>query len=329
MATLLVIGGSGFFGKSILDLFQRGGLSPWHIDRVIAMSRNTASLKTKAPMLLSSQVELLSVDITTTDYLPQADFVIHAAASSDAMNYLTRPLEERRNIQAGILNYCRLAKIYHSNSKILYVSSGAVYGTQPDCLEHISEDYYALDPSDIPEGKRDYACAKRDAEAAMIQLGNDGMSVSIARCFSFVGPWLPLNQHFAIGNFIADGLVGRPINVKAQHKVYRSYLYADDLVEWLMACANHANTQCPTFNVGSDMPVLMGEIAQIVAHEFGLIVNVPHISDIKVDRYVPDITKIREELGVIIKYDLPSAIVETAKTLRIRNKKVDIYSNNS
>ncbi len=320
MATLLVIGGSGFFGKSILDLFQRGGLSPWHIDRVIAMSRNAESLKTEAPMLLSSQVELLSADITTTGYLPQADFVIHAAASSDARNYLTRPLEERRNIQAGILNYCRLAKIYHSNSKILYVSSGAVYGTQPDCLDHISEDYSALDPSDIPEGKRDYACAKRDAEAAIIQLGDDGLSVSIARCFAFVGPWLPLDQHFAIGNFIADGLAGRSINVKAQHKVYRSYLYADDLIEWLMTIANHATPQSPTFNVGSDVPVLMGELGQIVAHEFESTVTISSVHGEKVDRYVPDISKIREELGLIVKNDLPSAITATVKALRGRNK---------
>ena len=315
-----MIGGTGFFGKSILDLFQRGRLSPWHIDRVIAMSRNAESLKAEAPILVTSHVELLSADIATTDYLPQADFVIHAAASTDARNYLARPMEERRNIQAGILNYCRLAKIFHSNSKILYVSSGAVYGTQPDCLEYIPEDYSVLDPSDIPEGKRDYACAKRDAEAAIIQLGDFGLSVSIARCFAFVGSWLPLDQHFAIGNFIADGLAGRPINVKATHKVYRSYLYADDLVEWLMACANQASSQCEVFNVGSDEAVLMGSLAQIVAHEFGQTVNALPISEEKTDRYVPDIFKIREELGLVLKYDLPSAIAATVRIIRDRNK---------
>lgn len=319
MATLLVIGGTGFFGKSILDLFQRGGLSPWHIDRVIAMSRNAESLKVEAPILVTSHVELLSADIATTDYLPQADFVIHAASSSDARNYLARPMEERRNIQAGILNYSRLAKIFHSNSKILYVSSGAVYGTQPDCLEYISEDYSVLVPSDIPEGKRDYACAKRDAEEAIRQLGEDGFSVSIARCFAFIGPWLPLDQHFAIGNFIADGLAGRPINVKATHKVYRSYLYADDLVEWLMACVNQASSQCQVFNVGSDEAVLMGQLAQIVAHEFGHTVNIPPVSEEKVDRYVPDISKIREKLGVVLKYDLPSSITATVRAIRDRN----------
>lgn len=72
MATLLVIGGSGFFGKPILDLFQSGGLSPRHIDRVIAKSRNAESLKSEVSMLLSPNVELFSADIATTDYLPPA-----------------------------------------------------------------------------------------------------------------------------------------------------------------------------------------------------------------------------------------------------------------
>ena len=129
-----------------------------------------------------------------------------------------------------------------------------------------------------------------------------------------------MDQHFAIGNFIADGLADRAINIKAQHKVYRSYLYADDLVEWLMACANQANSQCQVFNVGSDEAVLMGQLAQMVAHEFGQTVNIPSVHEENVDRYVPDISKIREKLGVVLKYDLPSSITATVRAIRDRNK---------
>ena len=56
MATLLVIGGNGFFGKSILDMFQRGGLSAWGVDKVIAMARNTERLKDEVPELLKGKV---------------------------------------------------------------------------------------------------------------------------------------------------------------------------------------------------------------------------------------------------------------------------------
>ena len=321
MSTLLVIGGTGFFGKSILDSFNRGGLEKWGIERVIAMSRNAESLRKEAPQLISSKVELYSADITTTTTLPFADIVIHAAASTDAARYLSCPLEEQRNIQAGTYNYCSLAKKFHAKSKILYVSSGAVYGKQPANLTHIPEDYIANDLSELPDGKRDYAFAKRDAEEAVKSLGQEGLSVSIARCFAFVGPWLPRNQHFAIGNFIEDGLQGRSITVKANKAVYRSYMYADDLVEWLMTIALHASPECPVYNVGSDQTVLMGDLAKLVANEFGVEVCIPEITDADVDRYIPSIDKAKRELGLTLRHDVVQSIrhticyIDTAKRL--------------
>lgn len=241
MASLLVIGGTGFFGKSILDAFQRGLLDEWKVDRVIAMSRHAEQLSKVAPELVDERVELLNADIGYTDWLPSADYVIHAAASTDERNYLSRPEAERQNIQAGVRNYCRLAPKYNSGSKIVYVSSGAVYGAQPSDLDHIDETYEVKDVADLPEAKRVYAFAKREAEKAFKALGEQGINVSVARCFAFVGRWIPRDQHFAIGNFIEDGLQGKPIQVKATFPVYRSYMYADDLVIWLMTMVENAD----------------------------------------------------------------------------------------
>ncbi len=316
MTTLLIIGGTGFFGKSILDFFQRGGLDRWGVERVLAMSRNVEAIKTEAPSLLSSRVELVSADITTTQELPSADYVIYAAASTDARNYLNFPAKERNNIQAGMLNYCRLAKKFHSKSKIIFTSSGAVYGGQSESESTLSEDSYLNSIQNIQHHKYDYAIAKQDAENSIRQLGSEGLSVSIARCFAFVGPWLPRNQHFAIGNFIEDGLTKRPITVKASHRVYRSYMYADDLVEWLMTIAEHSNDQCPTFNVGSDQAILMGDLAKMIGEEFGERTDVPEIINSNIDRYVPSIQRIRQQLGVELKYDLISAIKTTIFRIR-------------
>jgi dTDP-glucose 4,6-dehydratase len=172
MAVLLVIGGSGFFGKSILDVFHRGGLERWGVERVIAMSRNAERLKSEVPKLVARNVDLYSADISTAEYLPGADIVIHAAASTDASRYLSQPQKERRNIEAGTFNYCKLAQKFHASSKILYVSSGAVYGNQPLSMKAIPEDYVANYPANLSDGKRDYAYAKRDSEKAMVQLGS-------------------------------------------------------------------------------------------------------------------------------------------------------------
>lgn len=71
--------------------------------------------------------------------MPNADYVIHAAASTDVRNYITQPETEKKNIQAGTYHYCELAKKFHLKSKIVYTSSGAVYGTQPSNIPQINE----------------------------------------------------------------------------------------------------------------------------------------------------------------------------------------------
>jgi dTDP-glucose 4,6-dehydratase len=319
MASLLVIGGSGFFGKSILDAFQRNLLDPWSINSLIIMARHPEELQKNHSQLITSKVKLLKGDIVSVNELPFADYVIHAAASTDARNYNLAPLKERSNIIRGTLNYCELAKKFNQKSKIVYVSSGAVYGTQPYDLEKIPEDFYFLDAEQLPESKRDYAYAKRDSEKAINDLGNYGLDVSIARCFAFLGPWLPLDQHFAIGNFINDGLNNRKIKVTAKHKVFRSYMYADDLVEWLMKISEKSNPSCPIYNVGSDQSILIDELSQKISSIFGQ--NAPmysHESDY-IDRYVPNIDKAKNELNLKNKYHLDDAIKLTIKLLKQRN----------
>lgn len=319
MCTLLVIGGTGFFGKSILDSFKRGLLDDWGIDRVIAMSRNTDQLRHEAPMLIDDRVELLNADIRNADWLPSAEYVVHAAASTDVSNYIHRPEVERQNIEEGISNYCRLAPKYHSSSKIVYISSGAVYGIQPAGIETIDENYEAGDLSILPVGKREYAIAKRNAENAFMALGDINLEVSIARCFAFVGPWLPRKQNFAIGNFIEDGLRGRPIAVKANYPVYRSYMHADDLVKWLMTIAENADKKCEAYNVGSDVAVSIEELARLVAIQFGAEASVQIVNQEKIDRYVPDITKATRKLGLKINIGLLESIRNTINVVRCLN----------
>ena len=84
MAKLLVIGGSGFFGKSILDGYRRGLLEPWGITSIAIMARHASQLQKSVPALIGSSVELINGDITSCNTLVEADYVIHAAASTDA-----------------------------------------------------------------------------------------------------------------------------------------------------------------------------------------------------------------------------------------------------
>ncbi len=109
---------------------------------------------------------------------------------------------------------------------------------------------------------------------------------------------MPKDQHFAIGSFIADGLAGRDINVKADRRLYRSYMYLDGLVEWLMSLANNTNLQSPIYNVASDDEVEIGELAGIIADILNVEVAYAEGRMNLVDRYIPSVEKSNNGLGL-------------------------------
>ena len=317
--SLMVIGGSGFFGKSFLDAQIRGLLRPWDVTRIIVVARNADALRHAHPDLLGDHVEMLSADIGEARQLPYADYIIHAASSTDARRYIDFPREERRNILRSIENYCEIASTAHRQSKILYTSSGAVYGGLPPGLLNVAEDFSPTLSSGLVAYKRDYAEAKLEAEQRMGRLGREGLRVSVARCFAFVGFYLPRDQHFAIGNFLEDGRCGRTIRVNARKAVYRSYMHADDLVTWLMTIVDNADEKCPTYNVGSDDGRTVGEIASLVARKMGVEASIPSITSDEVDRYVPSIVKAKEQLGLVLQLDIDAALDDVIDRISIRN----------
>jgi len=291
--SILIIGGTGFFGKSILHSFQRSLLTPYGIDRILVVARNIDHFAIDFPELIDDRVELIKIDISRTIALPDADIVIHAAASTDARYYKVNPKGEKLNIEQSTSNYCQLVQRSQNTSKIVYCSSGAVYGQQPENLEKMDEDFQFQDVSNLIEYKRDYALAKRNAENEIIRLGSLGFDVSIARCFAFHGKYLPRDQHFAYGNFIGSAERGEAIEVKANHSVVRSYMNADDLVDSLIKIALQSSPQCPIFNVGSDEAIEIRDLANQIGQQYNVPVKIAPLTIDKIDRYVPNTDKLK------------------------------------
>ncbi len=199
-------------------------------------------------------------------------------------------------------------------AEFLYLSSGAVYGPQPEGLERIAESYGgAPDPSDPASA---YGVAKRRAEdLCTLALAQHGTKIKVARLFAFVGEDLPLDSHFAIGNFIRDALARGAIEVKGDGSPVRSYLYQGDLALWLLEILQRAQAGS-VYNIGSDQAVSMAQLASLVAGVVrpGTTVN---IGKSRPDfagrlRYVPAIDKAREELGLVPRVPLAEAIRRTA-----------------
>jgi dTDP-glucose 4,6-dehydratase len=198
--------------------------------------------------------------------------------------------------------------------RFLLTSSGAVYGRQPSDLPCVPEEYAGgPDPLDVHLG---YGQGKRVSEylCALYAASHD-LEIAIARCFAFVGPYLPLDSNFAIGNFLRDALAGGPIKIQGDGSPRRSYLYAADLAIWLWTILLRG-TPCRAYNVGSDVEVSIAELAKkvvaVVNPQAEVHIALPCDPNRPVARYVPAIRRVREELGLDVFVALDDAIARTA-----------------
>jgi dTDP-glucose 4,6-dehydratase len=201
----------------------------------------------------------------------------------------------------------------------LLVSSGAVYGPQPPELSHIPEDFTGGPP--LGAAGSGYGEGKRAAEVlAAIEAERSGLSVRVARCFAFVGPHLPLDIHFAIGNFIRDAMAGGPIRIRGDGTAVRSYLYMADLAVWLWTLALGSATGA--YNVGSEAAVSILDTARAVAAECApsaeILVMVQPQLGARPHRYVPSTERSRSELGLFQHTAMSEAIARTARWHALR-----------
>jgi nucleoside-diphosphate-sugar epimerase len=296
LASLLIIGGTGFFGKSILECFKRGLLKQYDISKIIILARNTTKFIIEYPDLIFNGVELVNGDISIINSIPAADFIIHAASSTNLNDYNHISNNAgKNNIEKAVSNYCSLATIYHNKSKILYCSSGAVYGKQPLNIEKIDENFtFQQDLSNLSIEKQYYCLGKRFAENEIKNLGKSKLNVSIARCFAFSGKYLPKDHHYALGNFIGQAERGETVAVKANGIIYRSYMEADQLVFSLLNILNIASPLCPVYNVGSEDEISLYDLAKTIANKYNVSYKFENYNDqIIIDRYIPNIDKLK------------------------------------
>lgn len=206
-----------------------------------------------------------------------------------------------------VLDYARNAGV----RRMLVTSSGAVYGRQPAELSHIPETYTgAPDPLDPASA---YGNGKRLVEQ-MCALTPE-IDTVIARCFSFIGPHLPLEARFAAGNFLRDALTGGPIAIRGDGSATRSYLHAADLTIWLLTVLLKGRPHT-AYNVGSDRSLNILELARRTAAATGNRTEVTISGEAlgvpaTADRYVPDIDRARHELGLDVRLDLDGALRRT------------------
>ncbi|MGP0097260.1 MAG: NAD-dependent epimerase/dehydratase family protein [Terriglobales bacterium] len=311
---ILITGATGFFGCWLLESFAWANRR-LHLDAsLVGLCRHPAALGEKAPHLAQDPaITLHAADIRHGDF-PHGTFshVIHAATEASATLNRESPLVMFDTIVEGTRRALRFS-IASSVSKFLLVSSGAVYGTQPPHLTHIDETFTGgpdpLNPASA------YAEGKRSAELLCALAASPRLAIKIARCFAFVGPYMQLDAHFAIGNFISDAMQSRPLLVKGDGSPFRSYLYASDLAVWLWTILFRGES-LRAYNVGSEASVniasLAAEVTRVLSPGRSIDIASAATPAAPAHRYVPSTARGRVELGLRAEVPLSEAIRRTA-----------------
>ncbi|MGC2246641.1 MAG: NAD(P)-dependent oxidoreductase [Terriglobales bacterium] len=310
---ILIAGATGFFGCWLLESFAWANHRLNLNAQAVALSRRPETLAEKAPHLAAdASITLHAADIRAGN-LPQGDFshVVHAATEASANLNAQAPQVMFDTIVEGTRRMLEFSAD-RSVRRFLFVSSGAVYGKQPPHITHVDESFEG-GPNPLDRGSA-YAEGKRAAELLCTLAVGPDLDVIVARGFAFVGPYMPIDTHFAIGNFISDALSGGPIQVKGDGSAIRSYLYAADLAVWLWTMLFRGRSGC-AYNVGSEdalnVAALAREVATALPPERQVTVASSPIAGATIHRYVPSTARAREELGLHAEVPLREAIRRT------------------
>lgn len=313
-ARIFITGGTGFIGTWLLESFV------WlndHLDlgmQAVVLTRNADAFIARSPDIGRHPNISLHVGDVRDFTFPQGQFsiVIHGATDASAKLNAEEPIRMFDTIVNGTRRTLDFAIQARANNFLL-LSSGAVYGEQPANLEQLSES--DLIGPDCSSTHAAYAEGKRAAELLCTLYAKQyGMDTKIARCFAFVGPYLPTDNHFAIGNFIRNAMAGETIQVYGDGTPYRSYLYAADLTLWLWTILINGKSAFP-YNVGSDSAISIGELAKLVDRTLGGngvdIKGKPQLGMFP-KRYIPSVKRAETELGLVQTTPLEQAIIKTA-----------------
>ncbi|RJR42398.1 MAG: NAD(P)-dependent oxidoreductase [Desulfobacteraceae bacterium] len=310
---VFITGGTGFFGTWLLEAFVWANKRLDLNVEITVLTRDPAPFKRKAPHLASDTSILFQIgDVRDFAFAPgRFSYIIHASNEGHFDPSLATCRFITENISRAAAHVLDFA-VCCSAKRLLFTSSGTVYGPPPDdgC---VSEEYGGVRDTSVPRFA--HGEGKHEAERLLVEYWKEhGIEAKIARCFSFVGPYMPLEEGYAIGNFIRDGMQEETIFVNGDGTPIRSYLYTSDLIIWLLTILIEGEP-CRPYNVGSENEIDIGSLARMVNEGFGGAKKVRIARDptpgMSPERYVPCTNRAKKELGLEQHVSLPEAIRKT------------------
>lgn len=260
---LFITGSTGFFGVWLVGAIHFFNSSSDDKIEVCCLTRDkTLFLERYSFLKNDPSLNFIEGDIRNFDFPNfSPTHVLHLATTSAHETYSGQLASEKFDVLVSgtkrLLDFCKQRQV----KRILFTSSGAAYSPKEFNTSSNAKEpgVYSLDlrliESALGQGKK-----TAEFLFSLYAQENDA-HCAVARCFSFVGPGLPLNLHYAIGNFLSDVLSNQPIKILGDGQAIRSYMHIADAINWLLFLLQNVNN-FDIVNVGSDTPISMKALAE-------------------------------------------------------------------
>lgn len=313
-ARIFITGGTGYIGRWLVEALCYANATLSLQLRLTILTRNPKRFTELCPHLTRNAcVSLLEGDVRTFSWSGEHfTHLIHAATDVERAVDAVEMFDVTVSGTKRVLDCAAALKV----DRLLILSSGAIYGHQQSLQSNYSE---ALPCSvDVSNPISAYSLGKIATEwLGNVYSSKYGFDVTSARIFGQIGPNIPLNAHFAAGNFIRDAISGKSIIITGDGLSVRTFMYASDLVTWLIAILVRGESRC-AYNVGSDQGLTFRELAEAISRAVSgnlgeITVLGQQTRGVAPPFYVPDITRASNSLGLSIKVPIERAVAKTVE----------------
>ena len=312
----LVTGGAGFIGSHLVEtLLARG-------QKVVVLDdESTGRRQNLAAVLDHPHLEFVAGDAGNGDLIRElvarTEAVYHLAAAVGVALIAEQPFETiERNIHPTHLLLSELVAQHNAGEpkKFFLASSSEVYGKNPKS-QWTEEDDLLFGPTS--RARWSYGASKAiDEFLALACAREHGLPTVVGRFFNVVGPRQTGQYGMVLPRFVAAALTGRSPVVHDDGKQERCFAHVRDVVGAVVQLMETPQAAGGVFNIGSDEPVSILDLARMVTAAVDPAIEVEFESYAEaysedfedVRRRVPDLAKLRATIDFLPEFDLAGII---------------------